>query len=116
MFRTQLIDGNTKRVQLNIGNLNINLIRHEMNPLLHLFSVPYEMKRGEELHAERKIHDLRGMPVSRCKVYQPAFCQEIKAAPIRLNELSDIIPYDFVGYRACRQLRNVDFDIKSGRS
>ena len=83
-----------------------------MNALLHFFSIPHQMKRREELYAEGKIHDFRRMSVSRCKVDQPPLCQEIETAPIRLDELPDILAYDFIGCRALGQLRNVDLNIE----
>ena len=74
--------------------------------------MPHQMKSREELYAKGEIHDLCRMPISRCEVDQSPLCQEIESAPIRLNELPDILAYDFIGCRTLGQLRNVDLNIE----
>src|ERR671936_1696942 len=88
----ELVDLDAHRLQLQAGDLAVDLLRHWVDPPLELCCIPDRPLGREGLVCEGHVHHRARMALRRAEVHEPAVRDEVEPPPVLQRELLDKLP------------------------
>src|ERR1022692_2813885 len=112
LLRTQAVDLDAHRLQLEFRNPLIEVLGNNVNLLLQRGVVLHQVLHRERLVSEAHVHDGRWMAFRCGEVDQAAFAQQVDLAAVSQRELFDKVARGALRRRHLLQRGNVDLDIE----
>src|SRR5438067_2462622 len=107
----ELVDPDAHRLELEPGDLAIDLRRHRIHLLLQLLAVLRHVLGGERLVGEAHVHHARRMPLGRGEVDEAALAQHRDAVAVLEGVLVDELAHRAL-LRVLLQPGDVDLDVE----
>src|SRR5208283_4681051 len=86
LFGCQFVQVMSQRVQLQLGDFPVQVLRHNIHLRFHFFVVLHQVFRGKRLIRETHIHHGSGMPFGRGQIHQASFGNEVNLAAVLHQE------------------------------
>src|SRR5439155_17100161 len=108
----ELVDRDLHRLELQAGDLGVDLRRHRIDLPLELRCVLDRVLRRQGLVREGHVHHQRGVPFRGRQVHEPAVRDEVEAPSVLERELVDERPRLPRLSRELLERRDVDLDVE----